>query len=231
MIRPRVPGDLAACVSVLRAVHEGDGYPANWPDDPEGWLTPTGMIQAWVATDGDEITGHVVLRGADPALPEADGLVARLFVAAHARGSVALAGGSVAHARGSVAPAGSPTALAGGPTTLAGGSTVHAEGPTTTAGGSAPHVGGSAVHAGGSGAATEAGGSEGRVRQGAAAGLMAAVEREAARRGLRLGLDVTDSRRRAMAFYERAGWRRVASARMDWPDTDGRPALLHYYLR
>ncbi|MBB3726768.1 hypothetical protein FHR33_002628 [Nonomuraea dietziae] len=60
---------------------------------------------------------------------------------------------------------------------------------------------------------------------------MAAVEREAARRGLRLGLDVTDSRLRAMAFYERAGWRRVASTRMDWPDTDGRPALLHYYLR
>ncbi|MEU4544337.1 GNAT family N-acetyltransferase [Nonomuraea dietziae] len=168
MIRPRVPGDLAACVGVLRAVHEGDGYPANWPDDPEGWLTPPGMLQAWVATDGDEITGHVVLRGADPALPEADGIVARLFVAAHARGS---------------------------------------------------------------GAATEAGGSEGRVRQGAAAGLMAAVEREAARRGLRLGLDVTDSRHRAMAFYERAGWRRVASARTDWPDTDGRPALLHYYLR
>ncbi|MEU4327751.1 GNAT family N-acetyltransferase [Nonomuraea dietziae] len=224
MIRPRVQGDLAACVSVLRAVHEGDGYPANWPDDPEGWLTPTGMIQAWVATDGDEITGHVVLRGADPALPEADGLVARLFVAAHARGSAAPAGGSAVLA-------GDPTALAGGPTTLAGGSTVHAEGPTPTAGGSAPHVGGSAVPAGGSGAATEAGGSEGRVRQGAAAGLMAAVEREAARRGLRLGLDVTDSRRRAMAFYERAGWRRVASARMDWPDTDGRPALLHYYLR
>ncbi|MEV4065258.1 GNAT family N-acetyltransferase [Nonomuraea dietziae] len=224
MIRPRVQGDLAACVSVLRAVHEGDGYPANWPDDPEGWLTPTGMIQAWVATDGDEITGHVVLRGADPALPEADGLVARLFVAAHARGSAAPAGGSAVLA-------GDPTALAGGPTTLAGGSTVLAEGPTPTAGGSAPHVGGSAVPAGGSGAATEAGGSEGRVRQGAAAGLMAAVEREAARRGLRLGLDVTDSRHRAMAFYERAGWRRVASARMEWPDTDGRPALLHYYLR
>ncbi|MEU4695882.1 GNAT family N-acetyltransferase [Nonomuraea dietziae] len=224
MIRPRVQGDLAACVSVLRAVHEGDGYPANWPDDPEGWLTPTGMIQAWVATEGDEITGHVVLRGADPALPEADGLVARLFVAAHARGSAAHARGSAAPAGGSAVLAGDPTALAGGPTTLAGGSTVLAEGPT-------PHVGGSAVPAGGSGAATEAGGSEGRVRQGAAAGLMAAVEREAARRGLRLGLDVTDSRRRAMAFYERAGWRRVASARMEWPDTDGRPALLHYYLR
>ncbi|MFB9527398.1 GNAT family N-acetyltransferase [Nonomuraea roseola] len=182
MIRPREQGDLAACVGVLRAVHEGDGYPANWPDDPEGWLTPTGMIQAWVATDGDEIIGHVVLRGADPVLPEADGLVARLFVAAHARGSTA-------------------------------------------------HAGGSTAHAGGSGAATEVGGSGGRGRQGAAAGLMAAVEREAARRGLRLGLDVTDSRRRAMAFYERAGWRRVASARMEWPDTDGRPALLHYYLR
>ncbi|MFE3452151.1 GNAT family N-acetyltransferase [Nonomuraea sp. NPDC059194] len=153
MIRTRRPGDLAGCVAALRAVHERDGYPLAWPADPEEWLTPDGLIRAWVAEDDGVIIGHAALRGADPELPEADACLARLFVAPHARG------------------------------------------------------------------------------RGDAARLLAAVEREGDGLGLRLGLDVADSGRGAIAFYERAGWRRIASGRAGWLDADGRPALVHHYLR
>lgn len=33
-VRGRAEGDLPACVEVLRAVHEQDGYPLVWPSDP-----------------------------------------------------------------------------------------------------------------------------------------------------------------------------------------------------
>ncbi|MBE1558234.1 GNAT family N-acetyltransferase [Nonomuraea africana] len=184
-------------MDVLRAVHEGDGYPANWPNDPGAWLTPEGMIKAWVSADGAEITGHVLLRGADPGFPAADGILARLFVAPHARGRGAAEG---LRARGSRAH-----------------TEVRGAGPASRV----PGVEAAGSLVSGSGGA----------QVGVAAGLMAAVEEEAAERGLRLGLDVADSRRNAMAFYERAGWRRVASVRADWLDVDGRPALVHYYLR
>jgi GNAT superfamily N-acetyltransferase len=60
-IRPRVPEDLPHCLAVLRRVHEVSGYPAGWPRDPAGWLTPAGLEAAWVAVHDDTIVGHAAL--------------------------------------------------------------------------------------------------------------------------------------------------------------------------
>nr|WP_042191202.1 GNAT family N-acetyltransferase [Kibdelosporangium sp. MJ126-NF4]CEL19913.1 hypothetical protein [Kibdelosporangium sp. MJ126-NF4]CTQ97137.1 hypothetical protein [Kibdelosporangium sp. MJ126-NF4] len=67
-------------------------------------------------------------------------------------------------------------------------------------------------------------------RQGVAAALMDAVGEEAARRGLRLALDVVDHAPAAVAFYERTGWRRVASETAPWTRPDGSEFVKHYYL-
>ncbi len=61
-IRPRTPEDVEECVALLHTVHLADGYPVLWPPDPNGWLSPRGLLEAWVAQDADGIAGHVVLR-------------------------------------------------------------------------------------------------------------------------------------------------------------------------
>lgn len=91
-IRRRRDDDLKACVEALATVHEADRYPAQWPADPGGWLTPDGLIGAWVAVEGPDVLGHVALTStgqdlaADAGVP-ADQLasVARLFATASAR--------------------------------------------------------------------------------------------------------------------------------------------------
>jgi GNAT superfamily N-acetyltransferase len=60
-IRPRLAGDLGACVRLLRQVHEQDGYPTVWPADPAGWLSPHRQVAAWVADQAGVISGHVAL--------------------------------------------------------------------------------------------------------------------------------------------------------------------------
>ena len=60
-VRIREPADLPACVAVLRRVHKISGYPSRWPDDPGGWITPRGLVAAWVAEHDGEIAGHVAL--------------------------------------------------------------------------------------------------------------------------------------------------------------------------
>ena len=60
-IRIREAADLAACVAVLRRVHEVSGYPSRWPDDPGGWLTPRHLVAAWVAEHDGVVVGHVAL--------------------------------------------------------------------------------------------------------------------------------------------------------------------------
>lgn len=60
-IRPRGDGDIAACVALLRRVHERDGYPLVWPADPAGWLSGSRQVAAWVAGEGEVIGGHVAL--------------------------------------------------------------------------------------------------------------------------------------------------------------------------
>ncbi|MEV0288312.1 GNAT family N-acetyltransferase [Kribbella sp. NPDC050820] len=83
MIRERTEADLASCAEILREVHEAAGYPVNWPTDPTRWLTPPGMLGAWViTTDDGSVAGHVVLTA------DASGgaLVERLFVDPKATG-------------------------------------------------------------------------------------------------------------------------------------------------
>jgi GNAT superfamily N-acetyltransferase len=43
-------------------LHRSDGYPVSWPEDPVGWLSPTGTLAAWVVEVDDRIAGHVALR-------------------------------------------------------------------------------------------------------------------------------------------------------------------------
>jgi GNAT superfamily N-acetyltransferase len=60
-VRLREPADLRLCVDVLAAVHHRDTYPLQWPADPVSWLTPPGLISAWVAEVDSELVGHVAL--------------------------------------------------------------------------------------------------------------------------------------------------------------------------
>ncbi len=60
-IRIRQADDLPACVAVLRRVHDESGYPARWPDDPAGWLSPSALMAAWIAGQDDAVAGHAGL--------------------------------------------------------------------------------------------------------------------------------------------------------------------------
>lgn len=77
VIRARTAQDLPACVRLLAEVHEHSGYPARWPPNPSGWLTPQGLSGAWVAERDGEIVGHGALCGR---------AVNRVFVSPAARG-------------------------------------------------------------------------------------------------------------------------------------------------
>jgi len=92
VIRLRVPADLEKCVGALRAVHEADGYPVNWPADPGRWLDPPGVLAAWVFAD-PEVAGHVLVtsvaagaRGEAGQPVTSSGEVGRLYVAPSHRG-------------------------------------------------------------------------------------------------------------------------------------------------
>lgn len=65
-VRPRVEIDLDACVRVLSEVHERDGYPVNWPEDPAGWLAGPTQIGAWVSELDGRLVGHLALASAGP---------------------------------------------------------------------------------------------------------------------------------------------------------------------
>ncbi|MGK5671659.1 GNAT family N-acetyltransferase [Micromonospora sp. URMC 106] len=98
-VRQRTDRDLSDCVRVLAEVHERDGYPVNWPDFPDTWLTPPSLIASWVAELDGRVAGHIGLSrsNAGDAAPElwgaragvsidATAVVNRLFVAPSARG-------------------------------------------------------------------------------------------------------------------------------------------------
>lgn len=85
-VRPRVDGDVDACIRILEAVHRQDGYPTHWPSDPVRWLSPRELLEAWVAEDDRGPVGHIVLRAAtaDPSAAvwsNATGLPAERLVA------------------------------------------------------------------------------------------------------------------------------------------------------
>jgi ribosomal protein S18 acetylase RimI-like enzyme len=83
-IRNRDEADVSTCVEALRAVHQANGYPTNWPADPARWLRPSRTLQAWVAaTDDMPIAGHMILR--QPPADERSAEVSRLFVVPAAR--------------------------------------------------------------------------------------------------------------------------------------------------
>lgn len=84
---------------MLAEVHHHDGYPVNWPDQPDGWLSPASLLGAWVAGLGGPVVGHVGLSrsGRGDMAPglwserngtgeERTAVVSRLFVAPRARG-------------------------------------------------------------------------------------------------------------------------------------------------
>ncbi|MET9494385.1 GNAT family N-acetyltransferase [Streptomyces sp. NPDC006552] len=91
-ICPRTHDYMPGCVQALATVHAADRYPVNWPADPAGWLTPSGMLGAWVAVEGSAVLGHLVLARPGETLADAAGLpserlvsVARFFVSVAAR--------------------------------------------------------------------------------------------------------------------------------------------------
>lgn len=70
IIRPRTEGDLPACAAALRHVHDSDRYPAQWPTDPAGWLSPPKLRTAVVAERDGAVVGHAGL-GSGGGMPEA----------------------------------------------------------------------------------------------------------------------------------------------------------------
>lgn len=74
------------CVTALSTVHEADGYPAVWPEDPAAWLHSATQVAAWVAESNDRIVGHLALDLVDVGL-----MVSRLFVRPECRGTGAAA--------------------------------------------------------------------------------------------------------------------------------------------
>ncbi|MGO4617065.1 GNAT family N-acetyltransferase [Nocardia sp. 2YAB30] len=92
-IRPRTTAGLDGCATALRKVHEVDGYPAQWPADPVGWLSPSKLIAALVAEQDGAVVGHVGIGGSGempPAVRDMAGAgeiasVIRLYVVPDAR--------------------------------------------------------------------------------------------------------------------------------------------------
>ncbi len=95
-IRQRTSRDLDTCAQVLVAVHERDGYPVEGVADPHTWLTPPGLLWAWVAELDRRVVGHVSVSrptGEDAVTmldsssgEDTVGVLARLFVDPTARG-------------------------------------------------------------------------------------------------------------------------------------------------
>ncbi|MFI6262776.1 GNAT family N-acetyltransferase [Micromonospora sp. NPDC051006] len=87
-IRDRTPADLRRCADLLAEVHRLDGYPLNWPTDPQRWLSPPDLQHAWVAEVGGGPVGHIAVHGAaaPPRPQSAPAEVGRLFVAPAVRG-------------------------------------------------------------------------------------------------------------------------------------------------
>ncbi|HEX5594920.1 MAG TPA: GNAT family N-acetyltransferase [Micromonosporaceae bacterium] len=90
VIRIRQTADLDDCVEALRAVHNADAYPMNWPADPHGWLTPPRLLQAWIAeSPRGSVVGHVAVQrlpaASDSQAPARHAELSRLYVTATAR--------------------------------------------------------------------------------------------------------------------------------------------------
>ena len=84
---------------MLAEVHEGDGYPTNWPERPSQWLMQPSLFAAWVAELNGHVVGHIGLSHSGPGdvapvlwsrregVPVEDtAVINRLFVSPSARG-------------------------------------------------------------------------------------------------------------------------------------------------
>lgn len=61
-VRTRTEADVEAACDLLRDVYKTDGYPVEGTSDALGWLTPSELIEAWVAEDPSlGIIGHVLV--------------------------------------------------------------------------------------------------------------------------------------------------------------------------
>lgn len=91
MIRNRAAADVPRCIEALAEVHEADRYPIVWPEDPAKWLSPSNLLDGWIAERSGVIVGHVVLvAGGDapdglPSYGQPLATVKRLFVTPTAR--------------------------------------------------------------------------------------------------------------------------------------------------
>jgi GNAT superfamily N-acetyltransferase len=100
--RTRTEADIPALVAALEDVYSTDSYPIEGTADAAAFLTPRGLLQAWVAVHAGVVVGQiVVVAGAQghPAavqawvdLPDSGGdaartiVAARFFICKHARG-------------------------------------------------------------------------------------------------------------------------------------------------
>ncbi|MET9022591.1 GNAT family N-acetyltransferase [Actinopolymorpha sp. NPDC004070] len=66
LVRPREDADLPGCVRLLAEVHERDGYPLIWPEQPVDWLVGPARLAAWVALLDGQVVGHVGLSRCGP---------------------------------------------------------------------------------------------------------------------------------------------------------------------
>jgi GNAT superfamily N-acetyltransferase len=77
---------LDRCVQALRAVHETDAYPLNWPADPRRWLNPPRLLRAWIAEEpGGAVAGHVAVQRSHGETPAGHVEPSRLYIAPSAR--------------------------------------------------------------------------------------------------------------------------------------------------
>lgn len=101
-IRPRLEDDLPAMVEALEDVYSTDGYPIEGTAAAASFLTPAGLVAAWVAVRGGIAVGQIAVVSGEQGrhdavrawveLPGSGGraestvVAARFFVRKHARG-------------------------------------------------------------------------------------------------------------------------------------------------
>lgn len=95
-VRPIEDADVPGAAAALVEVHATDGYPVEGVDHPEAWITPPGVVKAWVADRGG-VLGHIAIMKAQGEKAVAlwqkqsgedearIGVLARLFVLRSAR--------------------------------------------------------------------------------------------------------------------------------------------------
>ena len=63
-VRPRTDDDIDACVGLLHLLHDSDGYPAHWPDDPRRFVAHPKQLGAWVIEEEGVPVAHIALNAA-----------------------------------------------------------------------------------------------------------------------------------------------------------------------